>query len=231
MPNHPSRSRSSLSLAVVSAALMLAACNRSPPPPVPMPKWQAQPSTQAAPQQAPPDQTPPSDAAAQAPPTTVPHTKPSELFEHMLAGSGLANQPAARPIPQETARSAIGAMSQVRSVIWLDPANLMVRVAGAGQRSHQILHEVCYQLQALGDARAVTVHLQNADAADRRQMDTLSGTCGLAPGQATAQSRQVDVLDPALRAKVRVDSERAAREQPPARSAGDRKALQAIPEI
>ena len=140
---------------------------------------------------------------------------------------------ASRPIDREAARAAARAIPSVRSVAWLDRSNLLVRVAGAHRRTHQVIDEICYQLEPLGDTLAVVVHLQNADARTRDETDTLSRNCQLAPGdRALLQAdRQVDVLDPALRAQARADAERMRARKARRQEAGDRAALEAIPEM
>src|SRR5690606_18138265 len=84
---------------------------------------------------------------------------------------------AGRPIDREAARAAARTVPGVRSVAWLDRSNLLVRVAGAHRRTHQVIDEICYQLEPLGDTLAVVVHLQNADARTRAETDTLSRNC------------------------------------------------------
>jgi hypothetical protein len=138
-----------------------------------------------------------------------------------------------RPIPPEAARSAVQSIPAVRSVAWLDRSNLMVRVDGAAQRSHAFIDEVCYQLQTLGDTLAVVVHVQNASARTREQMDTLSRNCQLPPGDQAlfVRQHQVDVLDPALRDQARADAQRMRQRPARKQDAGDRAALEAIPEM
>lgn len=138
-----------------------------------------------------------------------------------------------RPIDPEAARSAARSLSGVRSVAWLDRSNLLVRVERGALRSQQAIDEICYQLELLGDTLAVVVHLQNAAPRNCEEMDTLSRNCQLAPGDRALlqRDRQVDALDPAVRARYRANAERV-RQQPPAKqSAGDRAALEAIPEM
>ena len=138
-----------------------------------------------------------------------------------------------RPIDPEAARTAARSLPGVRFVTWLDRSNLMVRVDSAERRSHQTIDELCYQLEPLGDTLAVVVHLQNAAARTREEMDTLSRNCQLAPGDEAMlqRDRKVDVLDPAIRAQHRANAERIRRQPSSQQDAGDRAALEAIPEM
>lgn len=138
-----------------------------------------------------------------------------------------------RLIDPEAARSVVRGHPGVRSVAWLDRSNLLVRVDRTDLRSQQAIDEICYQLEPLGDTLAVVVHLQNAAPRGSEEMDTLSRNCQLAPGDHALlqRGRQVDVLDPAVRARYRANAERV-RQQPPAKhDAGDRAAVEAIPEM
>jgi hypothetical protein len=140
---------------------------------------------------------------------------------------------ASRPIDREAARAAVRTVTGVRSVAWLARSNRLVRVAGAHRRTHQVIDEICARLEPLGDTLAVVVHLQNTDARTRSEADTLSRNCQLAPGdRALLQAdRQVDVLDPALRARARADTERMRARNARRQEAGDRAAVEAIPEM
>ena len=140
---------------------------------------------------------------------------------------------ASRPIDREAARSIARTMPSVRSANWIDRHNLLVRVDGAQSRSQQTIDDLCIGLEPLGDTLAVVVHLQDAAPATRDGMDTLSRNCQLAPGDQSMfhTARAVDVLDPGVRAQHRATVEHmqpgATREQ----SAGDRAAVQAMPEM
>ena len=140
---------------------------------------------------------------------------------------------AGRPIDPEAARTAARSIPGVRSVAWLDRSNLMVRVDSAELRSHQTIDELCYQLEPLGDTLAVVVHLQNAAARTREEMDTLSRNCQLAPGDRALlqRDRKVDVLDPALRVQHHANAERLRAQRSVQQSEGGRAALEAIPEM
>ncbi len=140
---------------------------------------------------------------------------------------------ATRPIDHEAARNIARAMPEVVSAVWIDRSNFLVRVANAQARSERTIDELCYRLEPLGDTLAVVVHLQNAAPETRDGMDTLSRNCQLAMGDhAFMQSpRKVDVLDPEVRAQQRANAELARRKGPSAQTAGDRAAIEAIPEM
>ena len=92
---------------------------------------------------------------------------------------------------------------------------------------------MCLQLEPLGDTLAVVVNLQDAAPTTRDGMDTLSRNCQLPPGDHALMQRPrtVDALDPTLRARHRAEVVRMRAQPPPAQSAGDRAALEAIPEM
>lgn len=140
---------------------------------------------------------------------------------------------AARAIDREAARAATRTLPGVRSVLWLDRNNLLVQVEGHARRSQQTIDEVCYQLQPLGDTLAVVVHLQNAAARSADEIDTLSRNCQLAPGDRAFmhRDRPVNVLDPHMRVQYRATAERVAADAPRVHDAGDRAALEEIPEL
>src|SRR5690606_25540460 len=140
---------------------------------------------------------------------------------------------AGRPIDPESARAAIRTMQGVRSVAWLDRSNLLVRVTGAEFRDYHFIDAVCQRLEPLGDTLAVMVLLRNANPRTRDDADSLGRNCQLAPGDVALLQRQrkVDSLDPALRARFRADTERGRARAARPQAAGDRAALEAIPEM
>ena len=77
------------------------------------------------------------------------------------------------------------------------------------------------------------VNLQSSAARNGDELEILSRNCQLVPGDRAAMQaqRQIDVLDPALRAQYRANKERTQRPPRRAHDAGDRKALEAIPEM
>ena len=140
---------------------------------------------------------------------------------------------ASRPIDREAARAVARALPGTRSANWIDRHNLLVRVDGAHLRSQQTIDALCIGLEPLGDTLAVVVHLQDAAPVTRDGMDTLSRNCQLAPGDHSMfqRSRTVDVLDPVVRAQHRATVERMQRGATREQSAGDRAALEAMPEM
>lgn len=140
---------------------------------------------------------------------------------------------ATRPIDPEAARNVARGLPGVRSAAWLDRSNLLVRVDRADLHSQQTINEICYQLEPLGDTLAVVVHLQNAAPRSSEEMDTLSRNCQLAPGDRALlqRERQVDALDPQVRARYRANAERVRQQPQVKQDAGDRAALEAIPEM
>lgn len=153
------------------------------------------------------------------------------LSEDLRKAMKLAD--ASRPIDHEAARAVARALPGVRSANWIDRHNLLVRVDGAGWRTHATIDALCVALEPLGDTLAVVVNLQDAAPTTRDGMDTLSRNCQLAPGDHAMMQRPrtVDALDPALRARQRADAERMRALPPPEQTAGDRAALEAMAEM
>lgn len=138
-----------------------------------------------------------------------------------------------RRIDPEAARAAARTVPGVGSVVWVDSENLLALVDSNARRSHQTIDEICYQLQQLGDTLAVVVNLQSSAARNGDELEILSRNCQLAPGDRAAMQaqRRIDVLDPALRAQYRASKEPLQRSSRREHDAGDRKALEAIPEM
>jgi hypothetical protein len=138
-----------------------------------------------------------------------------------------------RRIDQEAARQALRGMQGVRSVVWLDRTHLLVRVDDVALRTHHTIDEVCYRLQPLGDTLGVVVHLQSATERNIGDLDALKRNCQLAPGdRAFAQrDRTLNALDPTIREQHFRNNERARSRPRREMSAGDRAALEAIPEM
>ena len=153
------------------------------------------------------------------------------MHQDLMRSMKLAD--ASRPIDREAARGVARSMPGVRSANWIDRHNLLVRVDGEAMRSQQTIDDLCIQLEPLGDTLAVVVHLQDAAAKTHDDMDTLSRNCQLAPGdQALFQrDREVDALDPVVRAQYRAETERLRGSKPHTGSAGDRAAIGAIREL
>lgn len=110
---------------------------------------------------------------------------------------------ARRPIDREAARVAAKHVVGVRSVVWVDRHHLLALVDGNRYRGQQTINGICHQLEPLGDTLAVVVHLQDATARTGDELETISRNCQLKPGEfALAQPRrQLDVIDPAIRAR------------------------------
>lgn len=110
---------------------------------------------------------------------------------------------ARRPIDREAARLAARQVDGVRSVAWVDRYHLMALVDGQGYRTQHTIDAICRQLEPLGDTLAVVVHLQDAAARTGDELETISRNCQLPPGEVALfqPRRQLDVIDPAIRAR------------------------------
>jgi hypothetical protein len=102
-----------------------------------------------------------------------------------------------RLIDHEAARAAVRPLSGVRSAVWLDAANFVVMVDGAQHRNMDMINQVCFALEPLGDTLAVVVNLQDVTAKEPDGAMTLSRNCQLPEGRrAFLQSkRQVDAVE------------------------------------
>ncbi len=122
---------------------------------------------------------------------------------------------AARPIDPESARIAARTVPGVRSVAWIDRANLMVIVSDNDVRTEATIDAICAALSPLGDTLAVVVHLQSAAATDGDALEVLGRNCQLAQGdRAFLQAdRQVDTLPPEIRAQVKAQRAQARESQ------------------
>ncbi len=128
----------------------------------------------------------------------------------------------ARKVDREAARAAVRHIPGVRSVAWIDRDNLLVIVSSNAARSYDTIDGICVELEALGDTLGVVVNLQSGAATNGDELEILSRNCQLAPGERAfmQRHRQVDVVDPAIRAEHRRnnvrppdDLERVRREQ------------------
>ena len=153
------------------------------------------------------------------------------MSEDMRRAMKLADP--ARPIDREAARGIARTLPGVRSAVWIDRTNLLVRVNGAQWRSQKTIDDLCVRLEPLGDTLAVVVHLQDAAPATRDGMDTLSRNCQLAPGDHAMlqRERRMDVLDPALRAEHEATMARMRSQPQHVQTAGDRAAIERMPEM
>ena len=152
------------------------------------------------------------------------------MHQDLMRSMKLAD--ASRPIDREAARGVARSMPGVRSANWIDRHNLLVRVDGAAVRSEQTIDDLCIRLEPLGDTLAVVVHLQDAAPTSRAGMDTLSRNCQLVPGDHAMlqRDRRMDVLDPAVRAQHEATMARMRSQPQHVQTAGDRAALDAMPE-
>ena len=108
-----------------------------------------------------------------------------------------------RPIDHEQARAAVRVVEGVRSVAWIDHANLLAIVDRNERRSYETIDAICLALEPLGDTLAVVVNVQSGAATNGDELEVLSRNCQLAPGdRALLQARRrIDVIDPAIRAQ------------------------------
>lgn len=108
---------------------------------------------------------------------------------------------ASRPIDREAARAAIRPLTGVRSVVWIDHANLLVMVGGAQYRNMAMVDRACDALAPLGDTLGVVVNVQDVTAMTSEGADAVSRNCRLPEGErAFMQSkRRIEALDPATR--------------------------------
>ena len=211
--------------------LALTACTQAPPP-HPPPRWElAQTDQPAQPAPMPGRDTAAAGGDRQATRDPTGSVEAGVLREAMRRSNQRPDPD--RRIDPEAARAAARTVPGVRSVVWVDGENLLVLVDSNARRNHQTIDEICYQLQPLGDTLAVVVNLQSRAARNGDELEILSRNCQLAPGDRAAMQaqRRIDVLDPALRAEYRASQERLQRGDGRKHGPGDRKALEAIPEM
>lgn len=113
----------------------------------------------------------------------------------------------ARKVDRESARIAARSVAGVRSVAWIDDENLLAIVERNDQRSYETIDGICLQLEPLGDTLGVVVNLQSGAARNGDQLEILSRNCQLMPGDRALlqRDRQVDVIDPRIRAQHRAN--------------------------
>lgn len=207
-------------------SLLLAGCSQDPP--QPQPQWQLQPS---ATQVLPP---PPANAAAPGVEGGIDPVvqRQAEVLQRGLQQATRSPDPARR-IDPEAARAAVRGVQGVRSVVWVDGENLLALVERNEQRSHQMIEEICYQLEPLGDTLGVVVNLQSAAARNADELAILSRNCQLLPGQRTMAQphRQLDALSPEVRAQYLEGQAAIEAERQRRHTRGDKAALEAIPEL
>ncbi len=127
-----------------------------------------------------------------------------------LARSAMIIVDANRRIDPESARLAVRRIAGVRSAIWMDRIHLIVRVDSIERRSMAMIDEVCDVLEPLGDTLGVVVAVQNANARNGDEMETLTRNCQLAEGQRAygQRKRQIDTVSPEVRAQFKAMQER-----------------------
>lgn len=115
-----------------------------------------------------------------------------------------------RRVDPESARLAARRIAGVRSAVWMDDTYLIVRVHSAEQRSMAMIDQVCDALEPLGNTLGVVVALQNANARNGDEMQTLMRNCQLAEGQRAflQRKREIDTVSPELRAQFKAMQER-----------------------
>lgn len=135
----------------------------------------------------------------------------------------------ARRVDRESARIAARRVAGVRSVVWIDHENLLALVERNEQRSYDTIDSICLQLEPLGDTLGVVVNLQSGAASNGDELEILSRNCQLQPGDRALlqRNRQVDVVDPRIRAQHRANQVRAARAPDPAEQAANARILEA----
>lgn len=135
--------------------------------------------------------------------------KPAERAARFMTNSLNMADPNGR-IDPESARLVLRRIVGVRSVVWMDQTLMIVRVDNAERRSMRMINEVCDALDPLGDTLGVVVGLQNANARNGDEMETLTRNCKLAEGQRALgqHKRQVDTVSPQVRAQFKAMQER-----------------------
>lgn len=110
-----------------------------------------------------------------------------------------------RAVDREGARQAARRVASVRSVAWIDRENLFVIVDSNEALSYRTIDKICLELESLGDTLGVVVNLQSGAATNGDELAIVSRNCQLAPGDRAllSRARQVDVVDPAVRAQHR----------------------------
>lgn len=149
------------------------------------------------------------------------------LSQDMLRSMKLADP--ARRIDRESARQVASQVAGVRSVVWIDRENLLAIVEHNEQRSYSTIDGICLALEPLGDTLGVVVNLQSGAAKNGDELEILSRNCQLQPGDRALlqRNRQVDVVDPNIRAQHRANQARTQRTHDPAEQAENARILEA----
>lgn len=134
-----------------------------------------------------------------------------------------------RKVDREAGRVAAKNVDGVRSAVWIDHENLLAIVARNEQRSYDTIDQICMRLEPLGDTLGVVVNLQSGAAVNGDQLEILSRNCQLLPGDRALlqRERQVDVIDPVMRAQHRANQTAAPRAGSAAEQAENARILEA----
>lgn len=89
----------------------------------------------------------------------------------------------ARAVNREQAREVARRINGVRSVAWVDAANLYVIVERNEQKTERTIDRICVALEPLGDTLGVVINLQSGDASTGAELQLLVRNCQLAVGE------------------------------------------------
>jgi hypothetical protein len=89
----------------------------------------------------------------------------------------------ARAVNREQAREVARRIDGVRSVAWVDAANLYVIVERNEQKTEQTIDRICLALEPLGDTLGVVINLQSGEATTGAELQLLVRNCQLAVGE------------------------------------------------
>jgi hypothetical protein len=88
----------------------------------------------------------------------------------------------ARAVNREQAREVARGIEGVRSVAWVDTANLFVIVERNAQKTEATINRICVALAPLGDTLGVVINLQSGEARNAKELQLLVRNCQLAVG-------------------------------------------------
>jgi hypothetical protein len=89
----------------------------------------------------------------------------------------------ARAVNREQAREVARSIDGVRSVAWVDAANLYVIVERNDLKTEQTVDRICVALEPLGDTLGVVINLQSGEARTGAELQLLVRNCQLAVGE------------------------------------------------
>jgi hypothetical protein len=89
----------------------------------------------------------------------------------------------ARAVNREQAREVARGIEGVRSVAWVDAANLYVIVERNELKTEQTIDRLCVALEPLGDTLGVVINLQSGEARTGAELQLLVRNCQLAVGE------------------------------------------------